>query len=180
MLTRLVAPASYPISLAEAKQNIRRPDSEEDAFWLGLIAEATDVFDGKDGRLRRALITQTWQLTLPCFTSDIRLPLPPIQSVERVAYMDGDGVEQVLDSAEYRLAGEFLDPVSSWPSAAVRRDAVRIDFVAGYGDWSDVPEGIRKLLQAWVAYLDRNRGDENVAEPQIIASLTRQYSVPTL
>jgi uncharacterized phiE125 gp8 family phage protein len=122
------------------------------------IKAARQTIDGRDGWLGRALNTQTWKLLLSGFPCEpIRIPLPPLISVESVKYYDLAGDLQTVDPGDYRIlagARPEITPTGSWPSAACRADAVEILFTAGYGPaGSDVPEPIRSAIALMVSHL---------------------------
>ena len=112
----------------------------------------------------------------------ILLPLPPVQSVEAVTYVDLAGATQTLDPGDYVLTGvggaayAKLRPASgtSWPPTIREPECVTIDFTAGYGDNStDIPEPIRAAIIARVAQLYENR--ETPPEPPY--DLVQSYRV---
>ena len=153
MRTELVtAPAAEPVSLADAKAHLRVDGTDEDTAITLAIKRAREE---AETRLGRALIDQTWTLYLDWFPADgeIEIPFPPLGSVSTVKYVDTDGVLQTLATSEYVVdtSGEkgrvYLDWEKSWPSIRVEPNAVRVEFVAGYGAAdSDVPAKFR----AWI------------------------------
>jgi uncharacterized phiE125 gp8 family phage protein len=177
-LKRIVDPAVLPISLDQAKAQLRVTTSDQDDKITGYIQAATDYIEGEWGFLGRALVTQTWRLTLDSFPStgttyltymgyywgdlatgysggtlgQIKIPLPPLQSVAQIAYDDGNGDEQIVDPAAYFVdnASEpgWITPVANkpWPATLSAINTVRIDFVAGYDpDSSSPPDLTRKI-----------------------------------
>jgi len=158
------APAEGLITLEDARLQCRvdawgsPPVHPEDPLLLAYIQGATEELDGIDGWLNRALVTQTWQLTLNCFPCrPIRLPLPPLQSITSIIYDATDGTATTLDAEDYRVITDTdpgqVEPVSSWPATKNQLGAVRITYVAGYGDAEDVPQIIRNYVRARVAQL---------------------------
>ena len=155
------AAATFPVSRDEAKAHCRIDHNDDDSYIDDLIEMAAARLDGADGILGRALITQTWSLTVDCFPSvaeGLRLPLGPVQSISEVTYVDPDGVTQTLSSSVYELrqwndTGYLaLKYGQSWPSVRRHPGAVMIEFVAGYGDASsDVPGPIRNALLQIIA-----------------------------
>jgi uncharacterized phiE125 gp8 family phage protein len=146
------------ISLADARLQCRvdtwgsPPQNPEDGLLQQYVEAATEELDGINGWLNRALVTQTWLLTLNCFPGrPIKMPLPPLQSITSIKYDDADGVEQTMDSADYRVITDtdpgFVQPIDSWPSTKDQLGAVRIVYVAGYGDPEDVPEIIQQYVR---------------------------------
>ena len=165
MALRLVTAATIdPVTLTEAKTHCRVDGTDDDALLTSLITAATQhISDGKNGWLGRALITQTWELLLDTFpTNEIRVPLPPLQSVTFVKYVDEDGVTQTISASDYEvdLASEpgWIIPVIDvdWPTPMQTINAVTVRFVCGYGNaTTDVPEAIRAgmllLIGHWYA-----------------------------
>ena len=158
-------PTVEPVSLAEAKLHARVDATDEDTLIAQMIAAAVAKIDGADGELGRALITQSWFLRLDGFprggNRGIKVPLPPLQSVTVISYVDTNGADQVLDSSAYQVVGKNqAQPGSiveahgrSWPSTRCQPEAVRVEFVAGYGGTADaVPADIRLALLQIVAH----------------------------
>lgn len=166
-LVRTTAPATTPVSLAEARAQCRLvsagspPSHPQDSLLSGYLQAAVDELDGAEGWLGRALVTQVWALHLDAFPAGaIRLPLPPLQSVDQVSYIDTAGDTQVLvPDTDYRVVAD-ADPVAlvepawgtSWPATRGIANAVTVAFTCGYGDAAgDVPELIRNYILVWVA-----------------------------
>lgn len=141
------------ISLEILKDFMRwsQSDNSLDVVMSQAIDGVIGRFDGPNGRLGRALLTQSWRLVLDAFTPEIRIPLPPVQSVTAITYVDAAGATQTLAPEAYRLAGETIKPVTRWPSTAAVLDAVSITFVAGYATGAEVPQDLRALLIAVAA-----------------------------
>lgn len=157
-LALITPPAVEPISLAEAKLHARVDDSDRDTLITVFIKSAREAAEHELGR---ALITQTWRLTLdefPC--AEIELPKPKVLSISSVGYVDADGVDQVVSSANYTLDSAQLPgwvlPAENfdWPATRAIANAVRVEFTAGYGPAAtDVPASVRQwmLLQIGAA-----------------------------
>jgi uncharacterized phiE125 gp8 family phage protein len=156
---RTVDAATEPLTLSEIKEWLRVTDTNEDALLVALGKAARQAVERETNR---ALITQTWELTLDSFPSDrsIELPIGRLLSVTSVSYTDADGDEQTLASANYEVdtvsePGRLvLDADASWPETEPGINKVTITFTAGYGpDASDVPEdlriAIRYILSEW-------------------------------
>jgi uncharacterized phiE125 gp8 family phage protein len=103
------------------------------AGYVEAARTMAEVFTG------RAFVTQTWELVIDKFpTMEIRLPLPPLQSVASIKYDDGGGSEQTLPQSGYEVdnisqPGWVVPATSGWPTNLWQGiNAVRIQFVAGY------------------------------------------------
>lgn len=170
-LHRVTAPAAPVFTLEQAREHLRvdliDPVAEgpDDALIVDFVAAATDEIDGRDGWLGRSLITQTWRLYLDGFPpSRIGLPLPPLQSVDSIKYLDGEGTQITLSPSAYRV-GPFKDPGyvepafnTAWPATLPVGDSVEITFTAGYGaTGADVPQVIRQYLRHRVGQFYEHR-----------------------
>jgi uncharacterized phiE125 gp8 family phage protein len=171
MLTLVTAPQELPVSLQEVKAAGRLED-EDDALLAGHLRAAVAAVDGSDGWLNRALISQVWIKWLDAFPWTIRMPLPPLQEVVEVRYVDTDGNVQVVDPSVYVVAGiggygRIVPALGQrWPATRCQPDAVQVEFKAGYGDdWNAVPQDIRDaLILSTVALYD---GCESAAATEI-------------
>jgi len=146
----ITAPVVEPLTLAEVKQHLRVVVDDEDSTISTYISAARSFVDGQGGFLGRALVTQTWELTLDKFpVSEIKVPLPPLQEVVSVKYDDSAGFEQTVDPDDY-----FVDNVNepgwivpiqgaAWPTPLDAVNSVRVRFVAGYLPSSDSPPDLR-------------------------------------
>jgi uncharacterized phiE125 gp8 family phage protein len=165
-LQRIVAPVALAVELADAKAFCRVDadiTSDNDLLTM-LIRSAT-------GRAEfvteRAIITQTWRLSLdgfPTGTGALVLPRPPLQAVTAVRYYDTAGVLQTLAPTGFAWDGEaepgWLVPAVDldWPDTDERLNAVQVEFRAGYGDSAAaVPEGLREAILSWVGWRFANR-----------------------
>jgi uncharacterized phiE125 gp8 family phage protein len=164
VIKQTVAPASEPVSLVEAKLHLRVDISDDDAYITGLITAARIYFEAT---ARRALISQTWRLSLdawPC-SDEIALPRPPLQSVTSIIYKDDVGAQTTLASASYIVDTDsepgrvVLAYGESWPSGVLYpANPIQITYVAGYGDeGSDVPEQVRQAIKLLVSHWYENR-----------------------
>lgn len=153
-LTLITAPVLEPVSLEEARAHLRIDGEYEDLTIRGMLRAALAELDGHHGWLGRAILTQTWKFTIDAFPCGaIRLPLPPLQSVTSVKYLDGAGVEQTLSSALYTVftgpEPGFVEPVygGTWPVTRGITEAVRITYVAGWASAAAIPEPIKLYLK---------------------------------
>jgi len=163
MLTLITGPTADILSLTEAKEHLRVDDTDSDTYITELVSVVTQMLDGRSGTLGRALMTQTWELALEEFEDDIRLPLPPLQSVTSVKYYDVNNTLQTLATSVYTVLsddlGSFIEVVigQHWPVIYPRDDAVVIKYVCGYGAAADVPAPIKHAAKVLLAGFYENR-----------------------
>ena len=184
-------PAIEPIALADM-MNFSRIDSDADVITMATMITAARQEAEKI--TRRQLITATWELRLDKFpysdlgytsgslhnygrgirnelipgrghTQAIYLPMPPLQSVITVKYLDTANIERTLVENTDYLIDIYSEPARItpnygyvWPPTYLVMNAVRIQFIAGYGDDdTDVPESIRSWIKAMAGTLYENR-----------------------
>ncbi len=180
---RTVAPASEPVSLAEAKAHLRELSDDFDTLISALIGAATEHLDGWSGVLGRALVTQTWVQSFDAFAERLRLPMPAA-SVVSVVYVDEDGQDQTLATENYVLRHDALGSYvelafeAEWPTARDQKQAVTITFTCG-SDASAVPAPIKAAILLLVGHLFENRDavspDNLTTVPMAVDALTAPY-----
>lgn len=164
-----------PITLAEAKLQLRETGTDQDALINTLIASCRRY---AENITKRAFCTQTRELNLPGFPANsiIKVPRPPLQSIVSITYIDQSGTVQTVDAANYQV-----DTVSEpgrvkpaylkyWPFVRTSDfNAVKVTYICGYspvGSPSDYAAGMPESLKTWmkmrVNTLFENRGSVEV------------------
>lgn len=157
------APVLEPLTTAEAKLQIRHTgDTTEDALIDRCVSAARTWVENYTDR---SLLTQTWQLSASQFPVG-KLWLPravPLASITHVKYYDGDNALQTLSTSVYSSV-LFEEPAAielavdqSWPSVALRSDAVQIEYVTGATAASAVPKPLVQAVALLAAHLYENR-----------------------
>lgn len=189
-VTAPLAPASDTDALAAAVTHLRlhsdTSDADAQAEVEPYLAAAVARMDGRHGLLGRALVTQEWRLELDAFPAAITLPLPPLQSVDSVTYVDPEGATQSLTT--HRTFG--TDPAlvlpaygEDFPDTKDQPNAVEVAFTAGYGDvHADMPTNLWHALLLDAAHLYENRestlvGVQAASLPMGYSTLVADYRV---
>jgi len=148
-LTVVTPPVTEPISLNEAKLHLRVAHNDDDTYIQSLISVARDHIEQD---IQRAIATQTWELTMTTFPTDtnvITLYFGPVQSIVSIIYDDADGVAQTMDPATYWLDTSWLPAklmgINAWPATSTTSEAVRVQYVAGYGG-NPIPSSLRHAM----------------------------------
>lgn len=181
----ITAPATEPVSLAEAKLYLKQDATDDDALITSLIASSRQWCEAFT---RRALIAQVWELTLDAFPVATRtnpraaivLPKGVTSAVASITYIDTDGAPQTLSGPTSTVPGtdyqeDFSDDAggllcaaygTSWPSTRDVPGAVKVQFTAGY---AVVPGQLRDAILYRLASLYENRGEQDTKDWQGVA-----------
>ena len=149
MVKVITAPTSEPITLAEAKANLRVVFDDEDTDIERMIRASRQM---AEERMNRALMPQTLAFAADGFGCALRVPRPPLIEIDSLKYIDTDGAEQTMPDTGYLVDG-FADPPTisaapgtSWPATRAQSGAVVVQYQAGYADAASVPEPIRQWM----------------------------------
>lgn len=164
--TTTVAPTQEPLTLNEAKLhvNVAESDASYDAELVRIIQAAREQWEhDTDTRLMTQTVTVNYEQLLGQI---VGLPLRPIQSVTSVVYYDSNDAQQTLSTDVYDvdLQGRSLRlrTNESWPTLAVRWDAVTATYVVGYTSRQLVPTIAKQSMLLLVGYyFEANRGDND-------------------
>ena len=181
-LELVTPPAISPVTLAEAKAQMRVEHTDDDTLIQTLISAATAFVDVQ-GALGKAMITQTWGQWINPNPSTVALMAGPVQSVSAIKYYDVDGILQTATLTDFDVFGtarnKTVSPKTgfSWPVTQQRSDAIKIEYVVGYGDSvNDIPDTVRHALMLLVSNWYENRSNELIG----IASKTLPHGFDDL
>lgn len=146
-LKQTVRPGNEPVTLFEAKEQLRIDSSDEDELIRGYIQAAREVAETESGN---RFVSQTWEIALDEFPADyIELPMRPLISLDSIAYVDTDGNPQTWSSSNYSVDEHSFRPRitpvygGSWPDIREIPNAVTITATLGY---SQVPQRIKQAI----------------------------------
>lgn len=177
-----VDPENEPVTMEDARAHLRvdtfgSPPESDDDFWIQNIGlpgarEWAELYSGVSIGLR------SMELAMNRFPSGsvMTLPFGPVDSVTSIVYDDADGVEQIMDPADYTIdyyTGSLpsirLAPGASWPTDARDQfDAIRVLYFAGYTPAGASPPGLRipasmrSAILLMLGHLYENREAVNV------------------
>jgi uncharacterized phiE125 gp8 family phage protein len=155
-LELVTPPVSEPVSLAEMKQHARISREDEDSVISAFVTAARQY---SETFLRRQLMPATWRMSLDGFpVGDIKVPLPPLQSVTSITYVDGNGTTQTVAPDTYYVDTASqpgrIAPETCCPTTRNQPGAVTVTFVAGY---DSVPETINTAIKMLAAHYYEHR-----------------------
>jgi hypothetical protein len=108
---------------------------------------------------------------IPNSTGVIDIPLPPLQSITAVRYLDFAGTLQTVDPSAYNVSLDTpgrIQPQYShvWPISRPTIDSVQITFVAGYGATADkIPSPFSQAMKLLIGHWYEHR--EEVSDIQL-------------
>ena len=167
-LKRLTAPATEPITLAEAKAHCRVDTTDDDSLIQGYITTAREFVEDY---IDRSLVTQRLTMKLDAFPHEIELPRPPMAASGSataviVTYVTGEaGGTATLATTDYRVDRDSTPGVirttyaGSWPSHLLDQNSVTITWWAGYGDATSIPQRVKNAMLMVVHELYEKRGN---------------------
>jgi uncharacterized phiE125 gp8 family phage protein len=168
----ITPPATEPVSPGEVKLHARIDSDIDNTLITSWIKSGRELVEAYQ---RRALITQTIELTLDHFPEcgEIYLPRSPLVSVTSFTYYDYANAATV-----WPLTNFIIDATSQpgrmalaygivWPSVTLRSiNAIKVRFVAGYGAADDVPENVKDAIMLYCSYRNENRTGETGEVPK--------------
>ena len=164
MLALKTAPAAPAVSVATAKAFCRVTGSDDDALFAMMVESATAT---AEFITQRALINQTWVLSLENWpkNGEISLPKSPVSSLIAARYYNSSNQLQTVSTDDYYLYANDTEAIvcpgidKSWPTAlAARKNAIEIEFLCGYGaSESSIPSPIRSWLLLRISTLNEFR-----------------------
>ncbi len=166
MLKLKTAPTLEPVTRDEAKAHLRITYTDEDSQVDAIITAARQIVEETSWR---AIMEQTWRLSLPAFPLYFLLPRPPLlpPTPPVINYIDPGGTMETVDSSVYHVAYDAepglisLKSGQSWPATqAGNPEAVQVEYTAGYGALaSDVPANVKQAILLVCGDLWANRED---------------------
>ena len=181
-LTLVTAATIEPLTLAQAKEQLRLETDCDDALLMRYITAARKWVEGQT---KRAITAQTWDQAIDYHWPwkfggrRIDLALNPVASVTTVTYIDDAGASQTLASSQYivleREHGSFIAPAydAVWPSVRHIPGAITVRFICGSD--TEVPEELQQAIAIYAAYMYDNRGESDVDVPSNIETLISPY-----
>lgn len=154
-------PTTEPVSLEEVKLFLRLlpDDTSEDDFISGLITAAREYCENFTAR---ALATQTIIMYLDSIPDSVEVPMPPLQSVDKIDVIEADkAVHELIADTDYLIdAGDisniiFMDSAREAAGQLYPVNPVQITCTVGYT--TDIPASIKQAILLLVAHWYENR-----------------------
>jgi uncharacterized phiE125 gp8 family phage protein len=168
-MLRIIDKASAdPVSLAEAKAQLRVSDSSNDVLIKALIPAATNFVQSL---VQRVFVSQTMEWVLPCWRDELGIPIAPVtkDDVASIKYVDWVTQSQkTLDPSLYvvQTRGDsvaiFPKFGTIWPLVfSFSPEPIVIQFDAGHDDPTDLPGNVKVAILLQLRHL-YNMGEVNL------------------
>lgn len=172
----VTAPATEPLEVADitAHSRINANDIDQGVI-AGFISSAREYVEQVTGR---QIISAQYRMSLDMFPGrflddfrppgwrygTLRMPKPPLVSIDEVKYIDTNGDLQTLATTEYQWSKRAepgrLAPArfKIWPQTDPQSfDAVQVLFTCGWANAAAVPPRVKQAIRLLVAHLYENR-----------------------
>lgn len=144
----ITEPSKEPVTLDETKKWCDIEHDDDDSLIDRLIAGSRRQVEI---RTQSSLVRQKHRLYLDRFPNDcIYLPYGPVKTIDQIQYVDINGVTQTVSLSPTIYVLDHEDRVGlsygqTWPATRYQKNAIWIDYWAGYFDPTQSPI---KLLDA--------------------------------
>lgn len=159
----ITAPATEPLTLAEAKLHLRVTNTLENDLITALIVAARQWVENYSWR---PLITQTIQANYDysdlanMYGTEFLINKFPVSAISSVIYVNSAGTDVAIDAADYQT--DIISPIArvklaSKPPAKDVLNALKIRFVAGYANAAAVPQIYKQAMYLLIAHMYDNK-----------------------
>lgn len=158
-IVRLTDPVAEPVTLAEAKRQLRYDGSDEDTLITALISVARDYIEQFTGRYWAKATFSIYFDSFPALDNPFDILIPEIESVDTISYLDSNQATQTI------TAGTTLDSErrqlrynTVWPTDAI---SVKLTITAGTDNAASpadvIPGAIKQAILLVITDLFNNR-----------------------
>lgn len=174
----LVAPTVEPITLVEAKNQLRLTSLQtfDDDYITALIPVARDRAENYCNRFfTEQQVTIVYEAGFP--VSTFYLPYPDLISIEEINYTDQTGVNVLVDGADYSYdkQRQALIPTDSWPADA---ESVKITVNTGAPiEFEGAKQAMLMMLTDMYELRTETVVGASVAENKAVCALLYPYRV---
>lgn len=120
----VAAPTLEPVTLAEARTQLRIDGSDSDTEVTAMISAARDMVEQYTNRYWSLATVAIYFDKVPPGNSSLYLPIADLQSVDSVTYLDGSKTEQTVTGFTVDLGRQLLSLASGWPQGSMLKVTV--------------------------------------------------------
>ena len=177
-------PEGEPLTIEECRQHLESQpygdtdvDALDDAMILALLGAAREHCEDFLGLSLSPRILELSIDTFPSVTDGVGIDLP-MGPVREILYISGEPPSTDIDSDSTLAEDSYLldtysvpnrvVPVTSWPSVTSATNAIKIRYLAGYGEDSEggepLPFSLRAAMLLVLGHLYENREDSTAVQ----------------
>jgi uncharacterized phiE125 gp8 family phage protein len=183
-IRRITSPATYAVSLDEAREFMRVQTTADDVLIVSLLKAAEGY---AENYTKSAICRQQWQAKFNGFEGhdgDIRLPRPPLSSNSSdvaITYIADTSSTAALATTAYTIDYDSKPGVlypsydNEWPEPLDIRNAVTVTYWCGYATPASVPDAIKSWIKVRVASMYENRESVMVGTGNFISELPHSF-----
>jgi uncharacterized phiE125 gp8 family phage protein len=183
---RITSPATYAVSLDEAREFMRVQTTADDLLIVSMIKAAESY---AENYTKSAICRQQWQVKFDGFDGhdgEIRLPRAPLSTVTTevvITYIEDTtagnttALASTLYTVDYYSRPGVVYPSydNDWPEPRDERNAVVVTYWSGYSTPASVPDPIKAWIKLRVASMYENRESLMVGTGNFISELPHSY-----
>lgn len=181
LILKTPADANNPlISLDEVKDFLRvESDVDDEDTLIKMLRDS--VLHHVQQYTNRSVGLQVWLEYFDDFCSSMKLERTPVKSIVGVKYYDSDGALQTASPSLYlgvltsTPARVELVEGEAWPTVQDRKNAVEVEYEAGYETAEDIPAWLKLWIFRAIGFLYENR--QGVEVPPALMGELFSYSV---
>lgn len=163
----LTDPDREPVDLVDLKWHLNVDTDDDDPLILR-IGKAARAY--VEEHTRTKLVRQKWRVFLDWNLHEIDFEPSPVQEVDQVQYVDGDGVTQTVSTSIYTVdiprQRLLLAYDQTWPTTRNQRNAAWVDVWTGFYDAGnspidivgDIPDDLKGAIFMLADHMYEHRG----------------------
>lgn len=185
---RVGQPVASAWSLDDLKKHLEVETGEDDDLISLYALTAEDCLTGPGTPYQQSWVHTRWRDFWPDFSRSPALRVAPVHTVARITYINTAGQEMLISPAAYYLIPDVMGGRIVWAQGydlprdvAARPDAVRVDYIAGYGPlMRDAPQRVRQAIRLLVGHWFRHREEVVIAAgaPQTLPKAVEYLMAP--
>lgn len=173
-----------PLTLTEAKAQVRKLTNDEDTYITSLIVAARQWVENYTGHI---LVSRTFTDTFSAFGDYLSLRYRPVTALGDIDYFDDAGDAATYEAGVLRThvyPAKVYPPFGDTFPTIAADTGISVEYTAGYSSASDVPDDLkhamRLLIGHWYSHRSGVSADEVQEVPLAVKSLCAPYRVPPL
>lgn len=174
----VTAPTVEPVTLAEAKTQLRIDGSDSDTEIAAMISAARDMVEQYTNRYWSLATVAVYFDKVPAGNAPLTLPIADLQSVDSVTYLDSDQAEQSITGFTVDLGRQLLKYTAGWPEGVELKVTVTAgpDLTASPAEY--VPPAVKAGILMTLADLYEHRTSQmtvTINENPAVSMLLHPY-----